>query len=146
LANGIRQGLESCASMLKPQAQTRVDYRCGYVSHQHFHRREPFRSVLQGIASDLRLPLREEGWIHYIGGFYGQGSDGDSLPSQITTDAFLRLATLLPDGTSELSCHPAAAADAGGAYNESRVLEFETLCNPQLRTAINRMGIELVTF
>jgi len=52
-------------------------------------------------------------------------------------------------GIVELMCHPAepdAALLSGSTYAEERGVELRTLTDPAVRTAIERLGIELVTY
>jgi hypothetical protein len=54
-------------------------------SHQHIHRREPVRSVLIEMASDLAVALRHHiPRIRYCGDFYGQTGEGQPLPEAIS--------------------------------------------------------------
>src|SRR5262245_46230769 len=54
-------------------------------SHQHFHRDEPFMSVLVEIGQTLNVPLRERSdEIHYCGSFYGQTGQGTPLADSIS--------------------------------------------------------------
>src|SRR5580765_1177969 len=45
-------------------------------SHQHVHREEPIRSVLQAVAASLEVPLRDCCRVRYCGDFYGQTARG----------------------------------------------------------------------
>src|SRR5262245_1720495 len=86
-------------------------------SHQHVHLREPVRSILAKLAGDLEVPLRHHGSaIHHCGHFYGQSSQGLPLPDSISTNGLLRVLSTLPQGTTELACHPAATIDFESMY------------------------------
>ena len=55
----------------------------------------------------------------------------------------------LPEGTTELMCHPAyedAELAASSSYAAVRVKELAALCDPRVRTAIDRAGVHLITF
>ena len=59
---------------------------------------------------------------------------------RMTRDRMLALLAALPPGTTEIYSHPSLggeAEDAGG----SRVLEYEALVAPEVRSAIEREGI-----
>jgi predicted glycoside hydrolase/deacetylase ChbG (UPF0249 family) len=114
-------------------------------SHQHVHRCEPVRSIMGARARELRLPLRHHGYVRYCGAFYGQGSTGAPQPESITAAALRRVIESLPDGASELCCHPATAGDRL-AYGAERVRELAALCDPAVRAAVERAGVELCTF
>jgi predicted glycoside hydrolase/deacetylase ChbG (UPF0249 family) len=114
-------------------------------SHQHVHREEPVRSIMGVRARELRLPLRHHGHVHYCGAFYGQGRDGRPASAFVSADALVRLVAELPEGATELCCHPASTADAG-AYGAERVLELAALCDPAVREAVERGGVQLCSF
>lgn len=115
-------------------------------SHQHAHREEPLRSTLARVAETLRVPLRHFSEIGYCGGFYGQTDEGEPLPEAITPAALCELIEHLPDGATELCCHPAASLDFDGAYREERLRELEALRDPSVRERVDRAGIALVRF
>ena len=55
----------------------------------------------------------------------------------------------LPEGTSELMCHPGFPDDAllsGSTYASERAREVEVLCDPSVRAALARHGVALVGF
>jgi chitin disaccharide deacetylase len=115
-------------------------------SHQHVHRAEPVRSIMGARAKELRVPLRHHGHVRYCGAFYGQGRGGAALPDAITPAALVALIEGLPDGATELCCHPAAAASPGLAYGAERLRELEALCHADVRAAVARSGVRLGTF
>lgn len=115
-------------------------------SHQHVHREEPVRSIMGRRAKELRVPLRHHGRVRYCGAFYGHGHDGVALPEAITTESLVQLIADLPDGATELCCHPAARAEPGMAYGAERLQELESLCDPRVQDAIELAGVRLCTF
>lgn len=115
-------------------------------SHQHVHRREPLRSLLTEKAAQLGVPLRLCGPFRYCGAFYGQSDEGAPLAEAINVDALLGILERLPEGTSELACHPAAAVDFDSPYAVERLRELDTLCDPRVRRAIDDAGIALRSF
>jgi chitin disaccharide deacetylase len=117
-------------------------------SHQHVHGAEPVRSVLLRAAECLGVPLRGcDGRIAHRGDFYGQDGRGESYPELITVAAFDRIVGSLPEGWTELGCHPAEADDLpAGMYRSERALELEVLCDPAARSSLTRHGIELKSF
>jgi predicted glycoside hydrolase/deacetylase ChbG (UPF0249 family) len=116
-------------------------------SHQHVHRNEPARTALRQAAERLGVPVR---WftpgIEYSGAFFGQDSDGTPLPDLITVDALVEVIETLPAGVTELACHPAAQHDHDSVYADERLRELETLCDPRVRAAIDRSGVDLRSF
>jgi predicted glycoside hydrolase/deacetylase ChbG (UPF0249 family) len=116
-------------------------------SHQHVHRYEPVRSVLSGMARSLRVPLRHFSPVaRYCGDFYGQTGRGIPFPEGITVDALVGILARLPEGVTELGCHPGVGTDVDSMYRQEREQEVETLCHPQVVEAIVREGIRLCTF
>lgn len=116
-------------------------------SHQHVHRQEPVRSVLAGIGAELGVPVRDlSPGVTYRGDFYGQTGRGEPLPDAIGIAALLALVASLPDGVTELGCHPARVPEIESSYAAERVAELAVLCDPRVRAAIADEGIELQSF
>lgn len=115
-------------------------------SHQHVHRAEPVRSIMGRRAKELRLPLRHHGRVRYCGEFYGQGHAGRPSPEAITANRLVALIAGLPEGATELCCHPAEEAAEEMSYGPERLRELESLCDPQVRKALAGAGVRLCTF
>ena len=116
-------------------------------SHQHVHRHEPVTGVLEELAADLGVPLRDRTpLVRYCGDFYGQSARGEPLPDAITADNLRALLAGLPAGLTELGCHPAAEADVDSPYREERVVELRALCDPSVSREAARQGLGLVSF
>ena len=107
-------------------------------SHQHVHRTEPVRSAMGVLAKELRIPLRHHGRVRYCGAFYGAGAVG--------TAALVSIIEGLPEGATELACHPAAAVHPRWDYAHERRTELATLCHPSVRDAIERADVRLCSF
>jgi len=77
---------------------------------------------------------------HFIVDFYDERATLGKLLNMINT---------LPDGTTEIMCHP-GYTDAGFAnesvYNNQRDRELEILTHPSVKEAIQANGIQLITF
>jgi chitin disaccharide deacetylase len=115
--------------------------------HQHLHRHEPVRSVLVNMVNSLSVPLRDfNSSIRYCGDFYGQTSHGYPLPELISVDHLLKIIRALPEGITELGCHPSLKTDLDTIYCHERLKETEVLCDPQIKAAIIEEGIELCSF
>jgi hypothetical protein len=56
------------------------------------------------------------------------------------------LLSSLPEGVTELACHPGEADLPGADYNAQRADEVEALCHPDVSVAIERQSIKLVSF
>jgi predicted glycoside hydrolase/deacetylase ChbG (UPF0249 family) len=116
-------------------------------SHQHVHRYEPVRGVLGSMARSLGVPLRLfSPIVRYCGDFYGQSGRGFPLPHAITIEILVDIVTRLPQGLTELGCHPGEGADVDSMYGGEREREVAVLCDPRLREAVLREGILLCSF
>ena len=86
-------------------------------------------------ADGVRTPDR------FVDAFYGDGATAESLR------AILR--GLASGETTELMCHPGHADErllAGSTYARERDREIALLCDPELRTILTQLRIELVSF
>jgi predicted glycoside hydrolase/deacetylase ChbG (UPF0249 family) len=116
-------------------------------SHQHVHQSQPVRSLMCGLARELGVPVRHyTPAARYCGEFYGQTGDGRPLPAAIEVAALLALLAALPEGVTELGCHPALDDDIESMYRAERAVEVSTLCDPQVRAAVDAAGIRLRGF
>ena len=115
-------------------------------SHQHVHRAGPARSVLLQASRRLGVPLRHFGPARYCGEFYGQTKDGLPWPEGISVETLTQILTALPAGTTELGCHPGLGDDVDSMYRSERAQEVPVLCDPRIREALTKEGIELRSF
>lgn len=113
--------------------------------------RSPFAEnadSLDWIAEQLRAALREfparllakHGTLHpdaFHVSFYDEGA---------TPEELVRILESLPEGVSELMCHPGYAAGLDSVYAHQRERELSILTDPQIRETVHRRGIELITF
>jgi len=115
-------------------------------SHQHVHREQPARDVLRDLASRLGIPLRGTSAARYFGGFYGRGRHNQPLPEAITPEALVTALRELPDGVTELCCHPGEPTGQTLDYDAERAVELASLCHPAVRAEFGRDGVELRGF
>lgn len=116
-------------------------------SHQHVHRRDPARTVLQDFARELAVPLRHfTPSVQYCGEFYGQTSEGEPLPKAIEREGLIEILAGIPDGVTELACHPGYPEDLDTAYAGERVHEIGALCDDRIRQVITEKEIQLISF
>jgi len=116
-------------------------------SHQHVHRRAPARSAVVALGEKLGIPVRHfDPRIRYCGEFYGQTDGGEPLPDLITPAALVRVLETLPEGITELCCHPASGPVPGSSYDAERERELAALCDPSVRGAVEGRGIRLASF
>ena len=74
----------------------------------------------------------------FIDRFYGEGNVGE--------DSLLTILDALPEGTSELMCHPARVdtkLERLSSYVEPREVELRTLSSARVRRALEKAGITL---
>ena len=116
-------------------------------SHQHVHRDEPARGILERLGRALSVPVRDQSpGIHYCGAFYGQTGEGEPLPDTLGTEALIAILRDLPGGVTELACHPGDGNDSGSTYGAERAQELSTLCDPRIRNALQNLEIQLLPF
>ena len=123
-------------------------------SHHHCARHPDVGPVFAAVARERSLPvraaddasrraLREAGVRtpdRFFDAFYGPEASLATLE---------RILTMLPEGVSELMCHPARVDDAlrrGSSYAEERDAEREVLGDPRLLALVRSLGIELIGF
>jgi predicted glycoside hydrolase/deacetylase ChbG (UPF0249 family) len=116
-------------------------------AHQHAHREEPARSIVLEHGRRLGVPVRSfTPGLRYEGGFYGQSGRGEPWPEGIAPDALCALLRALPEGATELGCHPAIDDDSGSSYCAERTVETATLCDPRVRETLREEGIALRSY
>ncbi len=72
---------------------------------------------------------------------------GEPLPETITAAALSALISALPQGWTEIGCHPGLQVSlAESSYAQEREREVRTLCDPSLRTLLSSAGIALRSF
>jgi predicted glycoside hydrolase/deacetylase ChbG (UPF0249 family) len=77
---------------------------------------------------------------HFLDGFFAEGA---------TVDNLRRLIEELPEGTSELMCHPGHADEellSGSSYAREREREITALCDPSIRPLLEDRGVLLIPF
>jgi predicted glycoside hydrolase/deacetylase ChbG (UPF0249 family) len=118
-----------------------------FDSHQHVHQQEPVATVVTEAARELGIPLRgRDDRVRYCGDFYGQTAKAEPLLEVISVEGLLELISGLPNGVTELGCHPGVDTEQDMPYGRERSIEVATLCDDRIRSAINAQGIELRSF
>jgi predicted glycoside hydrolase/deacetylase ChbG (UPF0249 family) len=116
-------------------------------SHQHVHFQEPARSIVIAGAQTLGVPLRHvTPTIHFCGEFYGQDSEGETLEKLLQVDYLVEILRGLPNGTTELMCHPGLGDDIGSVYGTERTREVEILRDPRVPKVLEAERIKLCSF
>lgn len=116
-------------------------------SHQHVHREDPARGILKNLAKELNVPLRHfTPGVTYCGNFYGQDQAGQPRHDAINLSALTGLIKQLPEGTSELACHPGFGAPQETMYRSERKMELDLLCRREVREVLEVEQIKLISF
>ena len=114
-------------------------------SHRHAHCREGLLPLFQELVEPLGVPLRGDGRVNVVGGFYAQWEWGVTDLGKVSV-GFLRrlLEEELRPGWNEISCHPGLPSpDFRSVYGTERTAEVATLTDPALPRAIRALGIRL---
>jgi len=123
-------------------------------SHHHCALHPSVLPVFAEVARERELPVRAASEAalgtlraaglrvpdHFLDTFYAEGATEENLR---------RLLWQLPDGTSELMCHPGHADEPlrrGSSYAAEREREVEVLADPALFAFLEELGIELISF
>jgi predicted glycoside hydrolase/deacetylase ChbG (UPF0249 family) len=116
-------------------------------SHQHVHLEDPAASIVAVIGRRIGVVVRDRGqMVRYEGGFYGQTGKGEPWPDGITRESLCAIVRELPQGVTELGCHPGLADTSGSPYGAERDQEVGTLCDPEIRALLEDLQIDLITF
>jgi len=117
-------------------------------SHRHAHREDHLLPVFEELVEPLGVPLRGDGRVEFVGGFYAQWEWG------VTELDYVRVPFLeqllreeVAEGWTELSCHPGYVTPGfDSMYSSEREEEIRTLTNPRIRETIDELGIRLVGY
>jgi predicted glycoside hydrolase/deacetylase ChbG (UPF0249 family) len=116
-------------------------------SHQHRHTSPLVQPLFEERARELGIPLRRTPLgVHFCGDFYGHDGRGRPDPDAITLPALIHLLEQIPEGVTELGCHPGYADDLNDWYRVEREREVGVLCDPRVRAAVGQFGITLMSF
>jgi predicted glycoside hydrolase/deacetylase ChbG (UPF0249 family) len=116
-------------------------------SHQHVHLKGPARAESIRLAKKLGVPLRGlDQRVGFCGDFYGQQHQAEPHPEGVTVANLLRLVDAMPDGWTELMCHPGYARDVRSIYRNERELELVALCEPDLPAILRAKQVRLSSF
>lgn len=116
-------------------------------SHQHVHHWGGVAALVREIADEIGTPVREcSADVQYNGAFYGQGPKGQILAGAISIEHLIRILMTLPEGTTELGCHPGVGREMEGLYVAEREQELQALCDPRVGETLAAEGIELMSF
>lgn len=117
-------------------------------SHHHVHADSGRIAVFAALVEPLIVPLRGDGRIAYIGGFWPEWEPGVRNLDCIRRP-FLRhlIDTEVGEGFTELGCHPARGTDdLKSSYRLERELELQTLTADGLREELEGVGVRLASY
>lgn len=116
-------------------------------SHQHVHKQENIKPVFLEMARKLNITLRDcTKNVNYCGEFYGQSSDSSAFHEGISVNNLNRIISTLPDGITELACHPGVEIEFQTMYKIEREIEVNSLCSKNILEIILNSEIELSSF
>lgn len=117
-------------------------------SHRHAHRKDHLMPVFQELVEPLRIPLRDDGRVIFVGGFYAQWEWKVTNLEYVSVPFLERMIrTEVPVGFTEFSCHPGYVSnDYYPVYRSEREAEVRTLTNRQIRQTIADQGIRLISY
>jgi predicted glycoside hydrolase/deacetylase ChbG (UPF0249 family) len=117
-------------------------------SHRHAHRTDHLMPVFQELVLPLGVPLRDDGRVRFVGGFYAQWEWQVTNLEYVSVDFLQRmLHEEVADGWTEISCHPGyVSPDYQAVYLREREVEVATLTDPRVRETINDCNIRLRSY
>jgi len=117
-------------------------------SHRHAHRAKNVFPLFLELVEPLGVPLRGDGRVNYIGGFYAQW-EWMVTNLEYVSVSFLQelLKEEVPKGWTEFSCHPGyVSPDFTSVYHKEREEEVRTLTDPRILQTVQELGIRLVSY
>jgi chitin disaccharide deacetylase len=116
-------------------------------SHQHVHKSEHLLPVFIEIAKKINVTLRGcSNKVRYCGDFYGQSSDSSPLHDSISSSNLKNIITNLPEGITEMACHPGLNVDIKTMYKIERDIEVISLCDKSIGEVISTTNVQLCSF
>jgi chitin disaccharide deacetylase len=117
-------------------------------SHHHVHAQFDRMATFKALVERLGVPLRNDGQVSYVGGFYAEWEPGVITLDHIRRPSLRHLVdTEVGEGFTELACHPARiTADLDSSYLDERAVELQTLTEPGLREELESSGVTLVNY
>lgn len=108
--------------------------------HHHVHKMPRIYPFIRKWCKENSIPYR--GQINFIDSFFGMPS-----VEAITVTGLVNILNNLPDGTSELMCHPGIlSADLKSSYSEQRELELKTLTSQKVVQEVKNLRIKLINW
>jgi predicted glycoside hydrolase/deacetylase ChbG (UPF0249 family) len=117
-------------------------------SHRHAHREEELMSIFRELVGPLGVPLRDDGRVEFVGGFYAQWEWMVTNLEYVSVSFLQRmLREEVGQGWTEFSCHPGyVSSDYLAPYLTEREAEVRTLTDSRIRQTIEELGIHLASY
>jgi predicted glycoside hydrolase/deacetylase ChbG (UPF0249 family) len=123
-------------------------------SHHHSHRRRDVFEAVCAVARREGIPVRNAGGtmgaeLRGLGLRTNDAFEESFFGEGVSAARLIAIIEGLPEGATEVMCHPAhedAELAASSSYAATRVKELAALCDPGVRSAIERTGVRLVDF
>jgi predicted glycoside hydrolase/deacetylase ChbG (UPF0249 family) len=121
--------------------------------HKHLHRHQNVLAAVAAVARARELPvraldapmrafLRKQG-VLTTDNFVGEAG----AEAYWTLPRFLNTLKTLPEGTTELMCHPGEPpSQVASGYAQQRKVELLTFTSQEARAALEAAGVELLSF
>jgi predicted glycoside hydrolase/deacetylase ChbG (UPF0249 family) len=117
-------------------------------SHKHAHLDDRALPVMRELVEPLGVPVRGDGSVEFVGGFYAQWEWQVTELEHVSVGALehiLRNETV--DGWTEVSCHPGYRwPDFSSVYHAEREAELATLTDPAVRRTLDECGLRLASY
>lgn len=108
--------------------------------HHHVHKMPRIYPFIRRWCKENSIPYR--GQINFIDSFFGMPST-----EAISVTSLINILNNLPDGTSELMCHPGIlSTDLKSSYSEQRELELKTLTSKNVVKEVKNLRIKLINW
>jgi predicted glycoside hydrolase/deacetylase ChbG (UPF0249 family) len=118
-------------------------------SHRHAHLEHDLLEWFVELAAPLGVPVRGDGRVHFIGGFYAQWEWKVTDLDHVSVAALQGiLSAEVHEGWTEVSCHPAFVSQdyLHAVYLREREAELATLTDPRVRQTIADEGLVLASY
>jgi predicted glycoside hydrolase/deacetylase ChbG (UPF0249 family) len=117
-------------------------------SHRHAHFDQHICELFRELAAPLGVPLRGDGRVIFVGGFYAQWEWQVTNLEYVSVPFLQRmLREEVCEGWTEFSCHPGfVTPDYQAVYLAEREEEIRTLTDARLRATLNELGIHLAGY
>lgn len=117
-------------------------------SHKHAHLDPRAFPIVLEEMDGTGVPVRGDGRVDFIGGFYAQWEWKVTDLDHVSVDA---LAGILRDEVTgpwtEISCHPGyRSPDFASVYLDEREAELATLCDPSIPDILSAEGLRLAGY